>query len=299
MAPPHIQPAPTRQPLLTVIVPVYNEAPTIGRVLRAVLEGPYPDKEIIVVDDGSDDGTAAVLEEWAGHGNILLLRHPHNRGKGAAVRTALARACGTFTLIQDADLEYDPRDYPRLLAPLLEGRADAVYGSRYLHPSPGRRPGGRLFRLGVGLLNLAAWLLYGARLTDEATGYKVFPTDALRAMDLHCEHFEFCPEVTAKACRLGLTIAEVPIGYAPRTAAEGKKIRWRDGWEALRTLWRWRHWQSAAAVSFSSHSCFGAPFRRACGKRTGRHSQEWPARAFQTSAFRQAAQRARVLPRGR
>jgi dolichol-phosphate mannosyltransferase len=234
--------------LLSVIIPVFNEVATVARLLERVLAVASP-KQPIVVDDGSTDGTAAILKRYADHPEVIVLRHPHNRGKGAAIRTGLAQARGRFTLVQDADLEYDPRDYPRLLEPLLQGRADIVYGSRYLRPSSGSRPYARLFRYGVALLNVAVRLLYGVKLTDEATCYKVFPTDILRLMDLQCQRFEFCPEVTAKACRLGLTIAEVSIAYTPRSRVEGKKIGWGDGWEALATLWQWRHWQAAVAVS--------------------------------------------------
>lgn len=229
-------------PLLSVIVPVYNEVATVARLLDRVRAVPYP-KQLILVDDGSTDGSTELLKKWADHPDVILLHHPQNRGKGAAIRTGLVHASGRFTLVQDADLEYDPCDYPRLLKPLLQGQADIVYGSRYLRPSPNSRPCPRLFRYGVAVLNVAVRLLYGVRLTDEATCYKVFPTDLLRAMDLQCERFEFCPEVTAKACRMGLTIAEVSVRYTPRTTAEGKKIRWMDGWEALRTLWKWRNWQ--------------------------------------------------------
>lgn len=234
-------------PLLSVIVPVYNEAATVTRLLDRVLSVPYP-KQLIVVDDGSTDGSAALLQKLADPPDVIVLHHPRNRGKGAAIRTALPHARGRFTLVQDADLEYDPRDYSCLLEPLLQERADIVYGSRYLRPSSGSRSCSRLFRYGVAGLNLAVRLLYGMRLTDEATCYKVVPTVVLRAMDLQCERFEFCPEVTAKACRMGLTIAEVPIRYTPRTAAEGKKIRWTDGWEALASLWKWRHWHPLASV---------------------------------------------------
>jgi dolichol-phosphate mannosyltransferase len=239
----------TRQPLLTIIVPVYNERQTIERVLQQLMEVPYSRKEVIVVNDGSSDGTAPILERWAKRGDILVLHHPHNLGKGAAIRTALAQASGELTIIQDADLEYATPDYPYLLEPLLQGHADVVYGSRYLRTSTGSRPCWRLFRYGVGLLNLAVWWLYGVRLTDEATCYKVFPTELLRAMDLQCQRFEFCAEVTAKACRMGLTITEVPIHYTPRGAAEGKKIRMTDGWEALVTLVRWRTWRPPSGIN--------------------------------------------------
>jgi len=168
-------------------------------------------------------------------------------GKGRAIRTALAAAKGQFTIIQDADLEYWPEDYPRLLEPLLAGEAVVVYGSRYLRESVTKRRF-TVFRFGVSLLNVAVRVLYGVRLTDEATCYKVFPTEVLRAMDLECERIEFCPEVTAKACRMGLRIAEVPVRYNARTKKEGKKIRWRDGLTAIWTLWKWRNWQPPEAA---------------------------------------------------
>jgi dolichol-phosphate mannosyltransferase len=228
--------------LLTVIVPVYNEAGTVDRLLQRVLAVPCQ-KQIIVMDDGSTDQTPLILERWQAHQQVEILRHPHNRGKGAAIRTALAKARARFTIIQDADLEYDPQDYSRLLEPLLTGRADVVYGSRYVRKDSSCHPPWSLFRLGVVLLNLCVRFWYGVRLTDEATCYKVFPTSLLRAMDLKCEEFEFCPEVTAKACRMGLVIHEVPIHYWPRGKDEGKKIRWRDGLAAVAALWRWRHWQ--------------------------------------------------------
>jgi glycosyltransferase involved in cell wall biosynthesis len=200
-------------------------------------------KHIIVVDDGSSDQTSRILEAWQGHPQVQLVRHSQNRGKGAAIRTGLENARGRFTIIQDADLEYDPQDYSRLLEPLLTGKADVVYGSRYLRKNASFHPPWSLFRLGVVFLNLCVRIWYGVRLTDEATCYKVFPTSLLRSLDLRCERFEFCPEVTAKVCRLGLTIVEVPIHYCPRTVKAGKKIRWKDGLEALATLWRFRRWK--------------------------------------------------------
>ncbi len=228
--------------LLTVIVPVYNEVATIDTLLRRVVEAPY-EKQVIVVDDGSDDGTATILRRWQGHPGVLLLRHAVNRGKGAAIRTGLEKACGRHTLIQDADLESDPRDYSRLLEPILKGRAQVVYGSRFLRGTgPGERPW-KWNRLGVAFLNFWLWWLYGVRLTDEASCFKVFPTQVLRQMGLSCVRFEFCPEVTAKACRLGFKIQEVPVSYRPRSVREGKKIRWTDGVEAAVTLWKLRGWR--------------------------------------------------------
>lgn len=235
---PHFDDATLPQPLLTVLVPVYNERPTIERVLQRLLEAPYADKEIIVVDDGSDDGTAEVLQRWTDHPQILVLRHPRNRGKGAAVRTGLEHATGRFTLIQDADLEYDPADWLRLIEPLRRGEATVVYGSRYLRPAHAL-PWSK-FRVAVCLLNLLVRLLYGRRLSDEATCYKAMPTPQFLALDVRAERFELCAEITAKVCRLGLPLLEVPISYRPRTAEEGKKIGWRDAWSTVWTLLRWR-----------------------------------------------------------
>jgi dolichol-phosphate mannosyltransferase len=224
--------------MLTVIIPVYNEEGTVEELLRRVRDGPYPNKEVIVVDDGSGDGTAEILRPWRDVPGFVVLRHAQNRGKGSAIRTALARAHGHITVIQDADLEYDPADYPLLVEPIRRGECEVVYGSRYL-----RRAGGvpwTKFRLAVVVLNLLVRLLYGRRLTDEATCYKAFRTDLLRHLDLRAERFEFCPEVTAKLCRLGQRIAEVPIGYHPRPGKAGKKIGWRDIRPTLWTLLKWR-----------------------------------------------------------
>jgi hypothetical protein len=229
------------QPLLTVIVPVYNEVNTLETILERVYESPV-DKQIIGVDDGSTDGTADLLRQLAVCSGIEAHFHEKNRGKGRAIRTALEFAKGQYTIIQDGDLEYDPQDYPKLLEPLLAGEADVVYGSRYLNPEndfSGRRP----FDLGVKLLNFVVWLLYGKKITDEATCYKVFLTETLRSLDLQCERFEFCPESTAKAIRLGLCIRDVPILYLPRDANAGKKIRPKDGIDAFATLWAYRRWK--------------------------------------------------------
>ncbi len=228
-------------PLLSIVIPAFNEEATIQKILNRVWLIPIA-KQIIVVDDCSRDNTHEALCRWEHAGQITILRHKVNRGKGAAIRTGLKQAVGKFTVIQDADLEYDPRDIPSLIAPMMESSCIAVYGSRYLEDPIRFWRIRRLFELGVVLLNWGARLIYGVRLTDEATCYKVFPTAALRAMQLSCERFEFCPEVTAKACRLGITIRELPVSYHPRSADEGKKIKARDGWEALWTLWRYRTW---------------------------------------------------------
>jgi len=229
-------------PLLSVIIPVFNEERTIDALLRRVLAAPYS-KQVIVVDDGSTDGTPALLRTWQGRPEVEIHSQAVNSGKGAAIRVGIGAAKGRFVVIQDADLEYDPQDYPKLIEPLEQGTEQVVFGSRYL-----QRPeamGALLFRTGVRVINWAVKLLYGIRLTDEATCYKAMPTSLLKALDLQCERFEFCPEVTAKICRLGIRIAEVPISYHARATSEGKKIRLVDGIEALQTLWRWRKWLPA------------------------------------------------------
>jgi dolichol-phosphate mannosyltransferase len=232
-------------PTLSVIIPAFNEAATIESLLQRVIAAPY-DKQIIVVDDGSSDATLRVLQNCKQRFGIEVFAHGINRGKGAAIRTGVHEARGRFVVIQDADLEYDPQDYPKLIEPLLQGSAQVVYGSRYLRQP--EETGRLMFRTGVRMLNLAVRILYGQHLTDEATCYKTFATGLVQSLDLQCERFEFCPEVTAKLCRMGIPILEVPISYRARSAAEGKKIRLRDGIEALRTLWRWRNWQPAPAM---------------------------------------------------
>lgn len=228
-------------PLLTVIVPVYNEVNTLETILDRVCDSPV-DKQIIVVDDGSTDGTAELLRQLAECSPLEAHFHGTNRGKGRAIRTALEFAKGRYTIIQDGDLEYDPNDYPQLIEPLLAGEADVVYGSRYLNRDNSFK-GRRQFDFGVKLLNLIVRLLYGKKLTDEATCYKVFPTSTLRSMDLQCERFEFCPEVTAKALRSGMRLVEVPIRYTSRGFNEGKKIGMWDGITAIHMLWLFRAWR--------------------------------------------------------
>ncbi|MEK7390353.1 MAG: glycosyltransferase family 2 protein [Elusimicrobiota bacterium] len=223
---------------VSVLIPAYNEARTIARCLDAVYgRNPGRDLEVIVVDDGSIDATAAAARNSA-RGSTKVIAHEKNLGKGAAIRTALAAATGDLVLIQDADLEYDPADYAALLKPFEEGRAEVVYGSRILKAGNGRSYaryywGGRV---------LSWWtnLLYGSHVSDEPTCYKVFNTKLLRSLDLRCEGFEFCPEVTAKVLRRGIAINEVPISYHPRRIEEGKKIRWHDGVIALWTLLKFR-----------------------------------------------------------
>ena len=219
---------------MSVIVPVYNEEAHLDELLLAVLASPV-DKEVIIVDDGSTDGTREKLQDLPPIDNVTIVFHDRNYGKGASIRTALNYAHGEYVLIQDSDLEYDPGDYPALLAPLERGEANAVYGVRPDRPERGLR-----FFLGAKFLTHLTNLLYGTNIHDEATCYKVLRRSVLMQMHLECNLFEFCPEVTAKLCRMGEPIAEVPISYHPRSAVEGKKIRHADGWLAIWTLIRYR-----------------------------------------------------------
>jgi dolichol-phosphate mannosyltransferase len=231
---------------VSVIVPVYNEAAHIDDILRAVHASPVK-KEIIIVDDGSTDGTREKLQALPALDDVTIVFHEKNYGKGAAIRTALAYAHGEYVLIQDSDLEYDPQDYPALLRPLEESKANVVYGVRPDRPERGLR-----FFLGAKLLTHMANVLYGARIHDEATCYKVVRRSLLAQVQLECRRFEFCPEVTAKLCRMGERIAEVPISYNPRSAMEGKKIRPSDGWLAIWTLIRYRFLPRSRWTPFQS-----------------------------------------------
>ena len=218
---------------LSVIIPVYNERETIEATLERVRQSEV-EKEIIVVDDCSTDGTRELLN---GAGDIDLVLHERNVGKGMAIRTALQHVTGDIVIIQDADLEYYPSDYPAMIAPIESGEAEVVYGSRFLKGRPKMHLPNYIANR---VLAIAASVLFGARITDEATCYKAFRTDLLRSIPLTCKRFEFCPEVTAKVLRIGIKIREVPIRYEARTVAQGKKITWRDGVVALWTLVKYR-----------------------------------------------------------
>lgn len=254
-------PAGPQRPGLSIIVPVYNEHRTIEELVLRVLftaELAGWDAELIVVDDGSTDGTAEVLHRLADAREFRLLSHPDNLGKGAAIRTGLAIASKEFTIIQDADLEYDPEDISSLLQAMARDDVDVVLGSRVLGAQVGLAdPRRNVYALGVVILNVAVRRLYGIRVTDEATCYKLLRTDDLRRMELSCVRFEFCPEVIAKAARMGLRLVEVPIGYSPRSTVDGKKIRLSDALTALRTLWRFRRWTPQMAVQDANASPVG------------------------------------------
>ncbi|HZS01755.1 MAG TPA: glycosyltransferase family 2 protein [Chloroflexota bacterium] len=222
---------------LSVIIPIYNERGTLAELLARV-RAVDVDKEIICVDDCSTDGTRQVLAEEAAHGDLIVLEHPENRGKGAAVQTGLQAATGDVIVIQDADLEYDPEDYHVLLRPILAGRAKVVYGSRFLGAE--RRAMRYWHSVGNKGLTLLTNVLYDTLLTDMETCYKMFTADVARTLRLREPRWGFDPEITAQILRAGYRIYEVPITYAGREYEEGKKISWRDGFVVLRTLVRCR-----------------------------------------------------------
>ena len=232
---------------LSIIMPVFNEQTTIRAILDQVRRVDLTvethqgrqtlDKEIVVIDDGSDDGTRVILEEEEQAGDLVVLLHSRNRGKGAAVRTGVERSSGDIIVIQDADLEYDPRDYPSLLRPILEERVKVVYGSRFLGPRKAM-----LFwhMLGNKLLTLVTNVLYNAILSDMETCYKVLDGELARSLNLKSEGWGVDPEITAKVLKKGHRIFEVPISYYGREYHEGKKITWRDGLTVLWTLLKFR-----------------------------------------------------------
>jgi glycosyltransferase involved in cell wall biosynthesis len=227
----------TSYKLLSVIVPVYNERNTVGEILRRMRLVDLPiDREIVVVDDGSVDGTDKVLSALQ-DSTVRVVTHAVNRGKGAAVRTGIEAARGDVVLIQDADLEYDPEDWPRLLAPIIQGKTKVVFGSRYI----GEREAVSVARwLGDRSLSLLATLLFNATISDIETGYKVIDREVLDHLDLRSDGFDFEPEITAKLLRRGHRIYEVPVTYTGRELDEGRKFTWRDGMTAGMTLVRLR-----------------------------------------------------------
>ena len=219
---------------LSVLIPVYNEARTIDEILRLVSAVPI-EKEIVVVDDGSVDGTREILQRWDGKAGVRVLLHQRNMGKGRAVRTALEESRGDLLVIQDADLEYDPAEYAVLLRPIEAGRADVVYGSRFFGSSE-RRVQFFWHTVGNRLLTLISNVFTNLNLTDMATCYKAFHRRVVPALDLESKRFGVDAEFTVKVARAGFRIFEVPISYFGRSQAEGKKIRMKDGFSALGAL---------------------------------------------------------------
>jgi glycosyltransferase involved in cell wall biosynthesis len=222
---------------LSVIIPVYNEEKTIQEIIRRVQETGLAD-EILVVDDGSTDGSRELLAEISQTGAVKVIYHERNQGKGKAVRTGIENASGDLIIVQDADLEYDPREYPNLLRPIQEGIADVVYGSRFL--GAGRRPVLFWNMVANKILTLVTNILYNNILTDMETGYKLFRRQIVQNMTLHARGFEFEPEFTAKILKSKVRVYEVPITFNPRDYAEGKKIKMKDAFIAMWTLIKYR-----------------------------------------------------------
>lgn len=222
---------------ISIIVPVFNEEKTIGTVLERVnavdLSSLKLKKEIIVVDDGSTDSTATIAEKSKG---IKLLRHKKNRGKGAAIKTGIKNSTGDIIVIQDADLEYNPEEIPKLIRPIINGKEKVVYGSRFMGTIIGKQL--LLHNIGNKVLSLITALLYNANITDMETGYKAFESSVIKNLDLKVEGFDIEPEITAKLLKKGYVIKEIPITYRARGFAEGKKINWKDGIEAFLILIR-------------------------------------------------------------
>jgi len=241
---------------LSIIIPVFNELATLEEIVQRVravdltvnrngtnpiLDGPVVlEREFVIVDDGSTDGTRDLLDRWRAEQmpDVRIIYHEQNSGKGAALRTGFAHATGDVFVIQDADLEYDPRDYVKLLEPLLEGRTPVVYGSRFMGGPRAAMSLSHTF--GNKMLTLMTNLLFGTALSDMETCYKCFRRDVIDGMTLRSRAFEIEPELTAKILKRGYTIFEVPISYNGRTFHEGKKIGWSDGFSAVRTLVRYR-----------------------------------------------------------
>ena len=231
---------------LSILVPLFNEAATIEAVLervRAVDLSPLGlRKQLIVADDGSTDGGAEIVRRWLkAHADVeaKLIVLERNRGKGYALRRALEAAGGEFVIVQDADLEYDPRDWLTLLEPLIAGQTQVVYGSRVMPLGEDRRRR-RVYKIGLVIAKAVLLMLYGRSFTDMATCYKAFRTDLLRSLELERERFEFCPEVTVKLLNRGIDIMELPVSYRPRYKEHGKKIRWHDFFAAMATIFRYR-----------------------------------------------------------
>lgn len=221
---------------LSVIIPVFNEEKTIALLLQKVIAVPI-NKELIIVDDGSIDNTVQEITPFISE-NIQLIHHEKNKGKAAAIKTALQAVSGDLVIIQDGDLETEPNDYLHLVQPIIEGKAKVVYGSRNLQPAKGKR----IWTYDIGGRIISRWanFLYQQNITDEAACYKVFKTEIIKSIRLEYDRFEFCPEVTARVSKMGIKIYELPMHYYPRSFSEGKKMKWTDGLKAFWVLLKLR-----------------------------------------------------------
>ena len=223
---------------VSIVIPCYNERDTIEKIVEAVRAAPLQSREIIVVDDCSQDGTQTLLREKVSQVVDCIIYHPVNQGKGAALRSGFAAATGDFIVVQDADLEYSPNDYPLLLEPLMSGKADAVIGSRFMGGQPHRV----LFfwhMVGNKFLTLLSNMLTNINLTDVETGYKAFKAPIIKSIQIEEDRFGVEPEIIAKLVRTGCRIYEVGISYSGRTYAEGKKINWKDGFRAIYAIFKY------------------------------------------------------------
>jgi len=234
---------------LSIVIPVFNEEKTVSEILRRIEEVDLSqlgfEKEIIIVDDGSTDGTRQILKGFEDKYKVIY--HSQNQGKGMATRTGLGRVTGDYVIIQDADLEYDPQDYKKLLSLAIQNKAEVVYGYRELnskdkpsHWSYYDRLSRWSYYAGGIVLNWLTNIILGIKIKDESTCYKLFKTETIKSIPLESKRFEFCPEITAKVVKRGIKIYEVPISYTPRSKKEGKKINWRDGVVALWTLIKYK-----------------------------------------------------------
>ncbi len=221
---------------ISIIVPIYNEEILLPRVLENLRRLPL-DKELILVDDGSKDGTLSILKQEEAKPDTKVLYHSINQGKGASIRTGLAEVTGDIVIIQDSDLEYNSDEIPKVLEPILKGETQVAFGSRFMGKVTGMRLPNRVANF---LLAHMVSLLYGQKITDEATAYKAFRTEVIKSIPLTCTRFEFCPEVTAKILKNGYHIIEVPVTYSARTFEEGKKIGWKDFFQAVSILLKYR-----------------------------------------------------------